>query len=180
MRFGRPDYQFVLDRLGLLTNLASFDPIVIGTPPLGLDIPGSDIDIACHATDLEEFAVAAASAYSHMPDFAIATQDRPENSAVRVLFHSDGWPIELFCQSLPVSQQWGVRHFFVEQRILGAFPQLGDEIVALKAAGLKTEPAFAKLLQLRGDPYEAVLALEACSDAEIHGLVNEAQHSSLD
>lgn len=177
MQFGRPDYQFVLDRLGILANLASFDPIVIGTPPLGIDIASSDIDVACHAIDLEEFTVAATRAYSLMPGFAVAADARSENSTIRVLFHSDGWPIELFCQTLPVSQQWGVRHFFVEQRILAAFPALGDEIVALKAAGLNTEAAFAKLLQLRGDPYEAVLALEACSDTEILDLAVEAQHS---
>ena len=170
-RHSRPDYQFVVDRLRLLTKLAAYDPIVIGTPPLGIDIESSDIDIACHASDLEEFSAVAKTSFSKMTGFAIGAVNRLEYPAVRACFSSDGWPVELFCQTLPVSRQWGVRHFMVEQRILAVCPRLGKEIVALKESGLKTEAAFAALLHLQGDPYEAVLSLEACSDEELDQLL---------
>ena len=52
----RPNYQQVIDQLGLISALVDFDPIVIGTPPLGIAVEGSDIDIACSAPDLSVFA----------------------------------------------------------------------------------------------------------------------------
>lgn len=40
-------------------------------------------------------------------------------------------------------------------------------IIALKRDGVKTEPAFAKLLNLNGNPYEELLNLEFLTDKEI-------------
>ncbi|MGL4365226.1 MAG: DUF4269 domain-containing protein [Cetobacterium sp.] len=42
-----------------------------------------------------------------------------------------------------------------------------DKIVSLKRAGIKTEPAFAKLLELNGNPYEELLNFEFLSNREI-------------
>jgi hypothetical protein len=55
-----------------------------------------------------------------------------------------------------------------ERRLL----QLGgsaarEQVLALKQAGLKTEPAFAAWLRLSGDPYEALLALARLNDEEL-------------
>ena len=52
----RPHFQTVLDELNLVAELARFEPMVIGAPPLEIDIASSDIDVACTATDLEKFA----------------------------------------------------------------------------------------------------------------------------
>lgn len=37
----------VLQELAILTTLSAFDPIVVGTIPIDVDLPGSDIDIIC-------------------------------------------------------------------------------------------------------------------------------------
>ena len=45
----RRSYEDALAECGVLEALASFDPRVAGTPPLGLDLPDSDIDVLCFA-----------------------------------------------------------------------------------------------------------------------------------
>lgn len=84
-----------------------------------------------------------------------------------VQFRAHDWDIELFCQSIPTNEQWGVRHFQVEQRLLKFNPKLRSVVQQLKRDGLKTEPAFAAALGLPGDPYESLLELEALSDDEL-------------
>jgi hypothetical protein len=51
----RIGWREVLDRLDLIATLAAFDPHVAGTPPLGLDMPSSDIDVLCHVVDSAAF-----------------------------------------------------------------------------------------------------------------------------
>jgi len=91
-------------------------------------------------------------------------------AAVRVAFVSQGWEIELFCQAIPIQEQWGVRHFLIEKRLLELLPMLKSKVIELKQSGQKTEPAFAALLQLQGDPYAAMLELEKLSDDELVSL----------
>jgi hypothetical protein len=65
----------------------------------------------------------------------------------------------------PVEKQRGWRHFAVERRLLtlgGA--DLTVAMLALRQQGMKTEPAFAAALRLRGDPYLALLDLDEQDD----------------
>jgi hypothetical protein len=58
-----------------------------------------------------------------------------------------------------VMEQVAYRHMVVEWNILAANDDnFRGEIIRLKKSGMKTEPAFAQLLQLDGDPYQALLS----------------------
>lgn len=161
----RPDYREALRRTGLLARLAAFDPHVAGTPPLGLDLPGSDIDVLCFAPDGLAFAAAVWREFSDAPGFSLR-QWRWADRPVVAGFRLEGWPIELFGQARPVAEQQGWRHFRVESRLLAmGGPPLRAAVRRHREAGRKTEPAFAAVLGLAGDdPYQALLALEARPD----------------
>ncbi len=86
-----------------------------------------------------------------------------------------GGPFGIVAQSTPVHRQMGWRHFLVEKRLLDlGVPELRTAVVAAKRSGRKTEPAFADLLKLDGDAYEARLALEQLDDNALHALLRRA------
>jgi len=170
----RPSYRRVIESLDLLGVLAPFDPVVIGTPPLGIDVPGSDIDVACSAPDLDAFLTFVRDRFGALPRFAAEPLHGLDEPAVRAVFRHAGWEVELFCQVRPTAAQAGVRHFQVEHRLLTLAPALGPVVRDRKAAGLKTEPAFAAVLGLAGEPYRAMLDLAALGDDELAALAATA------
>ena len=152
-------YEEALARCGVLEVLASFEPRVAGTPPLGLDLPGSDIDILCFAPNMWAFADAVWRAFSEAPGF-MAKQWVEAPRPMVASFEAAGWRIELYGEAIPVEQQRGWRHFAVERRLLA----LGGDgfriaVLALRQRGMKTEPAFATALGQSGDPYLTLLDL---------------------
>lgn len=171
MRLSHTD---VMDRLEIFRLLAEFDPIAIGTPPLGIATQSSDIDIACSAPDFDRFAHVAQRAFGERQAFSIKTPAHLPDPAIIASFVAMGWEIEIFCQEIATENQWGVRHFRIEKRLLALRPQLRERIVHLKRDGMKTEPAFAKVLGLTGDPFEALLHLEGRSDGQLEELLDAA------
>lgn len=168
---GRSHYLEALERAEVLPKLAAFNPHVVGTPPLGLDLPTSDIDVICFAPDAHAFTCAVWNAFGTCPEFRIWQKNGLDRPIVANFAHA-GWIIELFGRASPISQQCGWRHFLVEQRLLA----LGGDVfriavMALRDNGMKTEPAFAATLGLDGDPYQALLRLECCSDIDLRDLL---------
>jgi hypothetical protein len=157
-----------------MSTLAEFDPHLAGTLPLGVDLPTSDLDILCHAVEPDLFAAALWAAYSGETDFSLRQRigtDRP----VVASFSAHGWPFQFFGHQKPVTEQNGWRHFLAERRLL----KLGEAtfraaIMSERARGAKTEPAFATVLKLKGDPYLAVLDLERCDDTYLRDLLVRA------
>jgi hypothetical protein len=160
----RRSYEDALAECGVLEVLAPFDPRVAGTPPLGLDLPGSDIDVLCFAPDARIFSDIVWHAFSDAPAF-IAKQWVDPPRAVVVSFEAAGWQIQLYGEAIPVERQRGWRHFAVERRLL-AFGghDLRAAVLTLRQRGMKTERAFAAVLGLRGDPYVALLDLGERAD----------------
>lgn len=166
----RKPFHEVLTELQLPERLLHYEATIIGTPPLGVDIESSDIDIACTANDPDQFKSDTARLFGHFTAFRIADLHELEVPAVRATFTAGDWTIDLFCQAIGIDLQHGVRHFRLEQRLLRIRPGLREQVLCLRKAGLKTEPAFAKVLGLDGDPYAAMLGVENHTDAQLAAL----------
>ncbi|HEX7840062.1 MAG TPA: DUF4269 domain-containing protein [Kofleriaceae bacterium] len=158
----------------LFRDLEPFQPTLIGTYPLGLQIGGSDVDIACACEDLDAFERALRTTLSDL-GIVDARIERSPIPAVVAASDLGELAIEIFGQALPVAAQRGFRHMVIEGQLLvvgGA--ALAARVRELKLGGMKTEPAFARVLGLAGEPYEALLALETSSPDRLRHLVSRA------
>jgi hypothetical protein len=148
----------VLKRYSVLNTLFAYDPIVVGTIPIGIDIDNSDIDISCYCTDMTQFSDILISSFQDKENFQIRQHRGPDTNAIVANFQMEEFEIEVFGQNLPTRRQLSYRHMIIEYKLL---KQRGEgfrkQIIELKRQGLKTEPAFALLLGLEGDPYTALL-----------------------
>jgi hypothetical protein len=160
----------LLQRYELLPRLRAYDPVLVGTFPLDVAVPGSDLDIICEVTEAAAFRLALAE-FAAYPGYTVRQAQTVEPALV-ASFELEGLAVEVFGQGLPTAQQNGYRHLVVEARLLAVGgASLKQQVLALKASGVKTEPAFAQLLGLPGNPYQALLALEACEDAALAEMV---------
>ncbi len=168
----------VLKELDIFNVLRKFDPILVGTIPINIDIENSDLDIVCEVYDFEEFQKIVENKYSMFSKFHIRNNSTDNETILTVNFYVEDIEIEIYAQSLNSCKQNGYRHMVVEDRIL----RLGgertkEEVVILKKNGLKTEPAFAKHLGLDGNPYDELLRLEECSDKKIRDMLDNIRNS---
>lgn len=149
----------------LLHVLAQFRPLIAGTFPLGIQVESSDLDVLCEVHDFARFTAVATGAFGHLDDFEV------HEPTINFTWH--GTHVELFGQPLSVFEQHAFRHMVVEGRLLRlGGDALRERVMALKRAGVKTEPAFAEVLRLAGDPYDALLALESASDDRLRELLD--------
>lgn len=140
----------------ILKKLKAYTPLLCGTIPINLAITGSDLDIICQWLNKETYVTHITSLFSGYDDFSI--RQNTAIDAVIASFTCDGFPVEIFGQSISTQEQNAYQHMVIEHKIL---QQKGEafrnEIIVLKQQGYKTEPAFAKLLGLEADPYTALL-----------------------
>lgn len=74
-------------------------------------------------------------------------------------FQYGGFEFELFGQPRAVEQQNAYLHMIVEHHLLMTIPHIKTEIIRLKEQGMKSEPAFAQVLGLVGNPYDELIIL---------------------
>ena len=148
----------VLEQYRIMETLKFFDPVLIGTFPIDIAIESSDLDIACCFEDREGFIQVVETAFSSMQGYVLTEVIIATIPTVVVNFTIAEFPVELFAQSIGVDQQNGYRHMLIEYTILQSKDEVfRQDVIKLKESGIKTEPAFAQLLGLKGDPYEALL-----------------------
>lgn len=151
-----------LKALKIFEKLDSYNPILAGTIPIGIDLSKSDLDIICECENHAEFDAKLSELFADKQNFQCNTYKEQGKTVTVANFRTAHFEIEIFGQNLPTVRQRAFRHMIVEYHILNqkgaAFKA---QIQRLKAEGLKTEPAFAKLLGLVGDPYEALLKMES-------------------
>lgn len=161
----------VLTRDRLFDRLAPWDAALAGTFPLDIAIAGSDLDILVHAPDPDALAPLLDREFGRESDYARRLIRVADGPALVAGFTLDRLPVEIFVQAVPVDQQMAWRHMLVEARLLALHPPLRPQIRALKAAGMKTEPAFCHLLGLEGDAYATLLTLENIDNSALYHLL---------
>lgn len=167
-------YQ-LLKKYRVLETLRDYDPILVGTVPIGINIKGSDLDIICEVKEFNDFERQMGVQFSNYDDFSLTRRVVDDMNRIKINFIIDGWPIEIFGQDKPTQEQNGFRHIVIEDRMIRMYGEkFKDQIIQLKNEGLKTEPAFAKILKLEGDPYLRLLELYKWTDEEIRDLWKES------
>jgi hypothetical protein len=148
----------LLTKNRVMEKLKRLHPILVGTIPINIATNYSDLDIVCTFENKELFKEEIQSQFSAYPDFSIIEKSFQNESTVIVRFKMKAFPVEIFAQRKPSNQQMAFLHMLIEHKILEEEGKdFRKSIIELKENGLKTEPAFTKLLNLQGDSYLSLL-----------------------
>ncbi|MGE7881749.1 DUF4269 domain-containing protein [Bacillus sp. NPDC094077] len=149
----------VLNKLNIMEDLSLYSPVLCGTIPLRIDTPQSDLDIVMEVHNFNAFEQEMRSLYSSYEGFKIKKKKIKNTESIKVNFKFKGFEFELFAQPKPVRNQNAYKHMIVEYMLLMQYPHIREEVIHLKENGLKTEPAFAHVLKIDGDPYEELILM---------------------
>ncbi len=152
-----------LMELNTFEKLKNYNPILTGTIPIEIDLPDSDLDIICQCKDHNEFSKKLTKLFGEENGFSIHSREIKGTKTTIGRFKTKHFPIEIFGQNIPAEQQNAYKHMIIEHQILQRKLDFKAKIIELKTNGLKTEPAFAELLGLSGNPYEELLKVDVAS-----------------
>lgn len=149
-------YRVLTDH-AVFGKLQSFDPVLTGTIPINIDTDTSDLDIICCFTDAAAFEKHLVENFANEHDFKRFMPKR--TGAIAASFTCEGFVVEVYGQAIPTQQQSAYLHMLIEYRILlEKGEDFRQQVIALKEQGYKTEPAFGKLLGIKGNVYEELIA----------------------
>lgn len=151
----------VLIKYKVFKKLKLYSPILAGTVPIEIDIAGSDLDLICEVNlefeeeFLDDLMFSKFIPYDVEVEYPLINGEK----CITLNFILEEFPIEIFGQNKPTTQQNAYLHMIAEHKIL---QEKGEEfkhkIIELKKQGIKTEPAFGMLMNLE-NPYEDLLKL---------------------
>ena len=160
----------IITKLDILNELAKYDATLVSTICIGIDIEESDLDIICQVSDFDEFRIVLRKLFSQYQEFY--QWENKEKDYIVCSFHTDDFLFEIFGSTQAVEEQNAYRHLSIMNRLLDLGDRkLRDEVRFLKKLGLKSEPSFAKILNLNGNPFEEMLKIEDYSDDELKVLL---------
>lgn len=161
-----------LQSLAVFDILEEYPPVLVGTIPLDIDVPGSDLDIICQAQDLATIERLVVSAFGLEEDFRVKNVAIKSVPSLIAKFNYGGFPIEIFGQPKPITAQDAYRHMIIEARLLNIGGEKARQAIQqIKLSGRKTEPAFARYFHLEGNPYQQLLDLAESSDGELRVMI---------
>ena len=138
--------------------LHDFSPLLIGTIPLNVETEKSDLDIICCWKSKNLFIETLIENFAHRDQFLLTEKKIGNRETILSTFQLGEFEIEIFGQNRPTKHQEGYLHMVIEYNVLHANDDtFRQKIIALKREGLSTEEAFAKQLDLTGDPYHELL-----------------------
>lgn len=150
-----------IDRIRVLQVLKPYAPLIVGTLPIDVHLPGSDVDIVCHVEAPRKFTALLKQAFGGLPSFAVRRETLQGHSAVVCAFGYRRTAFEIVGMPVETASQQAYVHLMVEADLLqiAGRSRACAAIRRLKRGGLKTEPAFAEHFKLAGEPYRAVARL---------------------
>lgn len=149
----------VMNKLNIMADLALYSPVLCGTIPIRIDTFHSDLDIVMEVHDYDVFEQEIRSLYGSYEGFEMKKKNIRNILTIKATFQFEGFEFELFGQPRPVRNQNAYKHMIVEHMLLIQHPHIRKKIIQLKEQGIKTEPAFAQVLKIDGDPYEELILL---------------------
>ncbi|EPG66084.1 DUF4269 domain-containing protein [Leptospira wolffii] len=146
----------LLDKHGILSKLKDSDPEFVGSIPISVDLPDSDIDIICN---IQPSLVGILEGFSHFPNYMLSERNLGGVPSLVCRFHLESEKVEIVAQAIPTRRQISYLHLLIEKEILEENGEnIRKKVLERKGSGKTTEESFVEILDLEGkDPYAALL-----------------------
>jgi uncharacterized protein len=168
-----PSVFSALKNSNTLKILKPFMPLIVGTFPLNINVASSDIDILIYVDNINVLKQVLNEKICDFDNYKCNEIIVKGEPTLLISFSYQGIDFEIFGQKIPSIKQQGYLHFLIEERLLKVGGRLfAQKINEARTRGLKTEPAFAKVLELSGDPFEELLLIQKMNNSALKSLLN--------